>query len=540
MQTQLTDAEYKLILNNQELYFENCLQIRTKDKGLQPLRLNSSQKYAHEKIEKQLAETGRVRCLILKGRQQGISTYTNARYYYKTSTTHGVLAYIITHEDQATQNLFGMTKRYHDNNLEDFKPETGVANANELRFSRLDSGYKIATAGARTAGRSSTIQLAHLSEFDFWPDSSADDVFTGLMEAIPDADGTEVIIESTADKPGGRFHRAWKAAKSGESNFIAIFIPWFYHDEYTKPKPRGWIPPKAFEEYMYLHGITIEQLYWAWDKNRDMALTLGVTTDEFCTKFKREYPATDDEAFEEAGDELSRVFPTAWVKAAVARWHANKSNQYQPMTGMGVDVAQGGPDKTVLAPVHGVRFETPISIPGVETTNGPAVAGAVVGNVRDGAIIAVDLGGGWGGDTLTHLKDHLDLPAVGINPGAGAPGKSYDGGYEFLNMRAFLHWRLREALNPVTGDKIELPPKPELLEELSAVTFEITNRGVVIEKKENLKKVLNRSPDDLDAVLLGWHANARGTRALASAARLRRNRSAPVISRDYNSIVGRR
>lgn len=535
---QLTDDEYEHILLNDELYFECCLQIRTKSDGLQPLLLNSSQRYAHERIEDQLRETGKVRVLILKGRQQGISTYVGARFYKKVSTSTGVLAFIVTHEDAATQNLFGMTKRYHDNNLPDFKPVTGVANANELRFSKLDSGYKIATAGARSAGRSNTIQFLHASEFDFWPDASAAEVWKGLAEAVPDENGTEIIIESTADKPGGRFHRAWMAAKRGESGYMALFIPWFMHEEYRKEPTRGWRPPQAFEEYMALYGLDLEQLYWAWDKNRAMAMLDGLGSDEFCVGFKREYPATDEEAFEEAGDDLSRAIPMAWIKAAQARWIANKHRPRSSMTGLGVDVAQGGPDHSVVTPVYGVRIEEATKLPGHMTTDGPAVAGMVVSIVRDGATIAIDMGGGWGGDAHTHLKKHLDMPVIGVNPGAGANARSKHGNYEFVNMRAYLHWMMRESLNPITGDNVELPPDDELAQDLAAPTFEITRTGIKIEAKEDIKKRLGRSPDKGDSCLLGWYASSPSNRLLAKAAQVRG--SQPPVTPHRSKVIGRR
>lgn len=540
----LTDEEYAQILLDDELYYEVCLRIRTKDDGLQPLLLNSSQRYAHVRIEQQLRETGRVRVLILKGRQQGISTYIGARFYKKVTTSQGVLAFIVTHEDGATQNLFGMTKRYHDNNLPDFKPETGVANANELKFSRLDSGYKIATAGARTAGRSSTIQYLHASEFDFWPDASASEVWKGLYEAVPaDGDGTEVVIESTADKPGGRFHRAWKAAKRGESGFLALFIPWFVHDEYCKTPPKGWEPPPKFEEYMFLHGLRIDQLYWAWTKNRDMAMLDGLGSDEFCIGFKREYPATDDEAFEEAGDDMRRAIPRAWVKAAQARWLANRGKTLMNMTSLGVDVAQGGGDRTVLAPLHLTRFEPLTVIPGKQTVDGPSVAANVVQVLRNDAVVTVDLGGGWGGDTLTHLKTHLKLVAAGINPSSKALGSSKDGRYTFRNRRAELYWRFREALNPITGENVELPPDDELAEDLCAPEFEITLQGVQIEAKEDIRDRLGRSPDRGDAVLLAW---AGGSSSVAEVAKreaeiARGDRdSARQVNRSHANVLGRR
>ncbi len=539
----LTDEEYEAILADAELYFECCLQIRPKDTtdGLQPLVLNRVQRIVHEECERQLRETGQVRLLILKGRQMGISTYVGARFYLKTSTSRGTLAFIVTHEDAATHNLFGMAKRYHENCLNDFKPQTSVANANELVFGKLDSGYKIATAGARTAGRSSTIQLLHASEFDFWPDASADEVMTGLMEALADVDRTEAVIESTANKPGGRFHRAWKAAKQGLSSFKALFLPWFWHDEYRRAAPEDWKPPTAFLEYELRYGLTRDQTYWAWWKNRDMAMTFGLPNDEFCHDFKREYPATDIEAFETAGDDLARVFPLEWIRKAQARWMANREKPKPPMTGLGVDVAQGGQAKTSLAPLHGVRFEAIRTIPGKLTPDGAAVAGQVVAIAQGDVTIAIDMTGGWGGDAFSHLKG-LKLPVIGVVNSQSSTAKTRDKKLELVLIRDQLFWEFREALHPELGDHVELPPDDALEQQMLSATFEVTRQGIKIRPKDEMMTEVGSSTDELDSVLLAWFAGDKANRIKASAAASRLNSKGvqPGVNRQYSKVIGRK
>lgn len=502
----LTDEEYEAVLLNDELYFECCLQIRTKEAGLQPFKLNNVQRIVHAKCEEQLARTGKVRLIIPKARQMGISTYVGARFYKKTSTTRGNRTQIVTHEDDATQNLFGMAKRYHENCLPDFKPQTSASNANELAFGRLDSGYKIATAGARSAGRSSTIQCLHASEYDFWPDATADEVWSGLSEAIPNADGTEIIIESTAKVPGGRFHRIIKAALAGQSSFEVLFLPWFWHEEYIAEPPEGWEAPPLFVEYGLLHNLAPERLYWAWLKNRDMAMNYGSSPDEFTPDFKREYPATVEEAFEVAGDDFIRVFPREWVRAAQARWLANRSNRVPPMSALGIDPAQGGQDKSAFAPWHGHRLEQIRAIPGAATPDGPSIAANALTMLRDGATIGLDITGGFGGDAYTHCHKHLQLPTVGFNMSHESTAKTKDGARGFVNLRAEIHWKFREELDPASGENIELPPDPELEEEMLALTFEVKPRGIQIVSKDVIRDLLKRSPDKLDATLIGRRA----------------------------------
>ena len=67
-------------------FAEEQIRIVTKDasKGFVPFTLNEAQKRITELLDKQLKETGRVRAIILKARQQGISTYCAGRVFWKS------------------------------------------------------------------------------------------------------------------------------------------------------------------------------------------------------------------------------------------------------------------------------------------------------------------------------------------------------------------------------------------------------------------------------------------------------------------------
>jgi hypothetical protein len=504
-----SEADYDLLATDLEAFAAASLDIRTKKGPVTRFEFNRSQRLVHERLEHQLAETGMVRALVLKGRKQGISTMVGARFYHKITNRTGCKALVLAHKADSTSALFEMVDLFHTNCPDDLKPTTGADSTSMLDFPELRSGYRVGTAGGFEVGRGDTFQYFHGSEFGFWPRAEAN--LVGAMEAVGEAEQTEIILESTANKPGDAFHRMWKAAKAGKSKFIAIFLPWFVHEEYATEPPEGWSMPEAFVEYQILHGLTDAQVHWAWSKNRDMASVRGLSADELCAAFKREYPATDDEAFEAAGDDLTRVIPRDWIKKAQARWIANKEKPLKPMTGMGLDVAQGGEDRTVLAPVHGLRFEALIPIAGALTTDGPAVAAAVLRYSRNDPTIAIDLGGGWGGGALSHLKQ-LNQYAIGVNPSEGsdyiAKDAKGDELFKMRNMRAELYWSFHDALNPESGEEVELPPDEELVEELVAAGFEITASGLLIESKKELVKPerLGRSPDKADAVLLGWHA----------------------------------
>ena len=167
---------------------------------------------------------------------------------------------------------------------------------------------------------------------------------------MPDEDGTEVILESTANGLGGLFYSMCKAAERGESEYILIFLAWFWHDEYQKPMPEGWQPPMDFQQYAETHNLTSGQLYWAYSKNRDLAQSIGAPDDRVCWKFRQEYPATAEEAFQTGSDQ---TFISSQLVAQARRNHV----QPHPSTGIvvGVDCGRGGRGKTRIYDRQGRR-----------------------------------------------------------------------------------------------------------------------------------------------------------------------------------------
>ncbi len=198
-------------------YADKCLKIRTKSGAIEQFKLNKAQIYIHQELERQRGETGKVRALILKGRQQGCSTYVGGRFYHRVSHHFGMQAFILTHALDATQNLYKMAQRYYENTPLPVKPEVSTSNSKELIFGILDSGYKLGTAENKSVGRSATIQLLHGSEVAFW--NNASEHAKGVMQAVPNAPGTEIILESTANGVGNYFHQAWQQAEGGLSDF---------------------------------------------------------------------------------------------------------------------------------------------------------------------------------------------------------------------------------------------------------------------------------------------------------------------------------
>ena len=74
--------------------------------------------------------------------------------------------------------------------------------------------------------------------------------------------------------------------------------------------------------------------------------------------------------------------------------------------------------------------------------------------------------------------------------------------FGFVNKRAELWWKMREALELGKGEDLALPPDKELLADLCAPRYKVTPRGIQIQSKDEIRKRLGRSPDCGDAVVL--------------------------------------
>ena len=233
----LSEGEHAQRIRSDLCYFtERALKLRPKAGPLEPFVFNAAQLRLNEVIEAQKAKAGRVRVVVLKARQLGMSTYVAARLYHRTINNPGLRTIIIGHERRASSNLFDIVKRLHDNMPEDLRPSIGVSNREELIFDRIDLGYLVSVASGEGTGRSATAQLLHASEAAFWDDLPLQ--MASLMQTVPDLGGTEIIIESTANGYND-FHTLWRKAEAGESEFMPVFLPWSLDAGYRRELPEG-------------------------------------------------------------------------------------------------------------------------------------------------------------------------------------------------------------------------------------------------------------------------------------------------------------
>lgn len=495
--TASAESKRQQLRDELEFYARNCLFIRTKDAKVEPFHFNKAQQYIHERLEDQRRQTGKVRALILKGRQQGCSTYVGGRFYHRTTWGRGVQTFILTHEEQATQNLFKMVDRYHEHCPVFVRPSTGAANAKELRFDKLDSGYKVGTAGSKGVGRSATIQLFHGSEVAFWP--NADTHAAGVLQAVPDSDGTEVILESTANGVGNLFHEMWKNAEAGEGDYIAIFVPWFWQDEYRKAAPEGFTLTDEEQQYASAYGLDAEQM--AWRRNK-----IAELKDE--ALFKQEYPANAAEAFQMSGHD-GLIKPADVVAARKADLEG-----VGPLV-IGADPARFGNDRFSLAWRQGRKVRKIESKGKLDTVAGANWIKQVIDSDRP-ARVFIDVGGigagvydllkswgygfGSGSDASKSVCVPIDFAGSPQQPETVLPsGEKRPGPY---NRRAEMWMRSRDWLKEPGG--ADIPDSDSLQADACGPGYHYnSNSYLLLESKEHMREVRKlRSPDEWDAVAL--------------------------------------
>lgn len=475
------ERETRIQLKNDFPFFaHNSLKITVKDSlsvvGIKDLRLNRAQLYLHAIAEKQLKEKGFVRIIVDKGRQLGISTYIGARYFWKVIHKKGIKSFILTHRKDATENLFEMTQRFYKHLKPEIKPYVSRNNAKELSFTLLDSGYKVGTAASEDVGRSGTIHLFHGSEVAFWGEARG--IVSGVMQSIPRE--SEIFLESTANGIGNYFHEQWLLAEKGETDFIPVFLPWYWQDEYQDPIDESFSLDAEETEIRDLYGLNNNQMAFRKRKIKEMTLNL----------FKQEYPFNATESFQASS--VQGLISSHIVDMARKNTDAVK---YGPLF-IGVDPARndGGGDRTAIICRQGrVAFD----LRSFKTDDLMHIVGVIVGMINEYSpdAICIDVIG-LGAGIVDRLKE-LGYQRIvkPINCGVNAYDKQ-----KYRNIKAEMWFLMKEWL---MNFPCQIPDIDTLQTDLCCINFkENSISQKIMEDKDSLKKRGFKSPDEAEALAL--------------------------------------
>jgi hypothetical protein len=277
------------------------LYILTKERGIVRIGdvINHAQRDFLHRCERQLNEHGRIRAIVLKARQIGMSTIIEAIIFVLSMIHDHLKSLVISHEKGSAEALLDMTRRYWDTyTFKDMHEEKYVSRS-LLAWADNGCSIQIATAKNVAAGRSMTLHCVHASEVAFYENPSV--LMTGLMQSVPERGLSAVFLESTANGIGNFFHSECVSAMKEISDYEFFFYPWHEHPEYTaaylNERARGrYRLTQLDEEELALRamGIDDDRLIW-----RRYAIANKCQND--VDKFHQEYPTTAHEAFVSTG-----------------------------------------------------------------------------------------------------------------------------------------------------------------------------------------------------------------------------------------------
>lgn len=302
----MADNEALEVLRNRQintrLFMSKYLKIYNKDKDIVPLNLNIGQEKIYNAIKKMKDNNLPVRICLLKARQFGGTTLVGGVYTKQTIFKPRTTTVIVTHETQATTNVFNMYKRFIKHLPPELKPEEKANNAKAIIFDNasgtgLDSSISCLTASDEGLGASQTINYLHLSELGLWP-GNIQIKYATIMQCVPSSLNSMVIIESTA-RGYNYFYDICKGARTnvdpitgvGANGFMFVFVGWYDGDDYHLPYS-GFELTEEELELKKRYGVNNDQLEWRRQKIAQIGEAL----------FKQEYPANPDEAFLTSGN----------------------------------------------------------------------------------------------------------------------------------------------------------------------------------------------------------------------------------------------
>lgn len=306
-----------------------CLKIEGKDGGLVPFELNKAQMIVWDETKRQIDAGLPVRIMILKGRQQGMSTLIQGMSMWLACTREGFKSMTIAHKlKPPAMELFGKVELMHRNLPPEIKAQVPQAAGRQvgrrLKFDEPMRSTLVVESAEETeaVGRSGTFMFGHLTEVPFWP--RIEETIAAFMACVPSKPGTFVFVESTANGMGDWFHKTWRSGKQDlEHNrkpaFTPVFVPWYVEKDYARPRTDlDHALTRIEKQRMKKFGLTEDQIMWY----RDRLGENGETEAEH-GKTCQEYPDQDDDAF------LSSGRPFFWPQAVEE--HSKHAKMHPPV-----------------------------------------------------------------------------------------------------------------------------------------------------------------------------------------------------------------
>lgn len=290
------------VRDHPEYLIEMLFVIVDKEKRTTPFFLNNAQRDFCDRLNRAIEDykAGRrlsLKFLVLKGRQQGFTSFITAYQLACTITRKNFEGFTAADDDSNSSTIFENKAKYPYNALPDaIKPTEKFNNRKQLLFEKLHSSWEVKTA-SKNMGRSRTINFFHGSEVAFWRDGISG-VQAGLGEALT-KDAIQ-IYESTANGYN-EYKELWDSG-SWENCFYEWWLTPEYRMEFESAEREDWFRDQVdgtagwiWERCRWLRDIIKldwSQIYWYY-----------VKYDGYIDKdlIKQEYPCSPLEAFLASG-----------------------------------------------------------------------------------------------------------------------------------------------------------------------------------------------------------------------------------------------
>lgn len=289
-----------------EFWAAKCARIKDKTSGrIVPFILNEPQRRILGEMENMRRSRKPIRMIMLKARQWGGSTLVQLYMaWIQTTRLFNCHSLICAHVKDTASTIRGMYSRLLDSYPKSlwvsqggespaFKPFEGSRNVRNI--AGRGCNVTVGSSENQEAVRGADYAMAHLSEVAFWsdtPSSSPEGFIRAICGAINSLPDTLIVLESTANGVGNYFHREWLRSVSGESDKLAVFVPWYeipiYRTEVAGDPEVFFKSLDDYERMLWGKGCSLEQISWYRMKLReypDRAM------------MQAEYPTTPVEAF---------------------------------------------------------------------------------------------------------------------------------------------------------------------------------------------------------------------------------------------------
>ena len=298
-------------------------------------RLKRPQRKLIAKFEEKRIAGKPIRFVLLKARQWGGSTATQMymawlQLIHKTGLNSLIISQVKDTSVEILDMFTRMINRYPTamlHELGEAYSETeskwaGVGNTGNIhRIPQRNCKIKIGTAEKPDSCRGGDYNLVHLSEVGIWKKTEGKepaDIVRSACSGILYKPYTMIVYESTANGTGNFFQSEYDDAKSGKSQFDALFISWYeiennvlpFSGEEEREKFAAWLlenrenrnvasereEPGIYLWYLWEQGATLEAIHWYIEERRKYREH---------GKMASECPTDDVEAFVHSGE---RVF----------------------------------------------------------------------------------------------------------------------------------------------------------------------------------------------------------------------------------------